>query len=111
MSMNPILRFLICFLISGIALLSGCKEPQESFRKTVSLPSITVHVMNEYEMTREVLKRGYPQQWLGFTTENEIYTRGKMVNGKIVPEQTILGHELAHQLQMKYPEIFANPDN
>lgn len=47
---------------------------------------------------------------IGYATpDNEIWIFGKEVEGKIVLNEAVLGHELAHLLNFKNPKI-ANPD-
>ena len=44
------------------------------------------------------------------TNNNEIFVIGTEINGKIVIDDEVLGHELRHLLNWANPEI-ANPDH
>lgn len=77
---------------------------------TVELDKVTVHIVGDRSKFDWEKAARYGSPVAGYaTSENEIWIFGTRVNGKIVINQAILGHELNHLLNFKAPDI-ANPD-
>ena len=93
-------RILIIFLI---LLLSGCAEfipfREEPFHNIIVLPETIIYIKNDCD--------GSP----GWTkcNRNEICVWGYKQKGLIVPDYSVLGHEIGHKLNHIDPEI-RNPD-
>ncbi|RJQ49672.1 MAG: hypothetical protein C4530_23025 [Desulfobacteraceae bacterium] len=116
---------LICALISGCVPMAtdlrkiGFNEIQKGFasldktpdlHEVIELKEVKVHVVGDRKYFKWEKAAAYGSPVAGYaTTGNEIYVFGKMVNGKIVVNQAILGHELNHLLNFKNQRI-ANPD-
>jgi len=81
-----------------------------NLNKTIRLGDVTVHIVGNRSQF-ECLK--FQEERAGVvgyaTTGNEIWVLGKIVNGKIVLNQAVLGHELQHLLNWKDSNV-ANPD-
>jgi len=124
-----ILHFAAAAIIAvwGLLLL-GCDNPKhlrqdgfDSIQKAfVSYPymdgEICVHLPNLYVTVcgperMEALRQGFNTSpgCPAFTTGNLIYVEGRMIDGKIAPNQAHLGHELLHQMSNKDSRII-NPD-
>ena len=87
-----------------------------SFDKTpdlhevIELKNIKVHIVGDRKHFKWDRAAAYGSPVAGYATrKNEIYVFGKLVKGKVVLNQAILGHELTHLLNFKNPNI-ANPD-
>ena len=118
------------FIVGLILTLIGCStltteyrkigqiELQRSFRTlpdrpmpdtTVTLKNVTVKIVASRNAFEHV-KFAQNDKILGYATRNnEIWVLGKMVNGKIIVNQGVLGHELNHLLNFANPDI-ADPD-
>ena len=131
MSPTPlrIISKLICFGL--ILLLAGCvslatDRRKEGFatlqkgyaaipetpnlREVIHLKDVTVHIVGSRNQFDWNIAAAYGSPVAGYAnTKNEIWVFGKVVNGKIVLNQAILGHELMHLLNFKNP-IIADPD-
>jgi len=80
-------------------------------KKTIVLKDVKIHIVGhcgQYDFAdfRDPNKRvvGYA------TTNNEIWVIGKRVNGKIIINQIVLGHELAHLLSYQDLLGMISPD-
>ena len=97
---------------------AGFQAHQKSFmslkatphlRKTIFLKNVKITIVGSNKL--------FSKDWcgasdicLGFaTTNNEIEILGTVVNGKIIVNQSVLGHELNHLLNFEN-EIIADPD-
>jgi len=80
---------------------------------TVKIP-VTIHVVGErskFEWERAKDPTEGVGGYANSPPRNEIWIFGKRVNGQIIMDQAILGHELQHLLKWNAPgETFANPD-
>ena len=97
----------------------GFKEFQKGFENlkdspdlylVVDLKDVRIHIVGDrhnFSWNKAKIKRygvvGYA------TAGNEIFVFGKVINGKVVVNQAVLGHELNHLLNFKNPRI-ASPD-
>jgi len=119
----------LCLLV--IAVLSGCvpmatdlrkigfNEIQKGFaslekttdlHEIIELRNIKVHIVGDRKYFKWQKAAAFGSPVVGYaTTKNEIFLFGKVVKGKIIINQAILGHELNHLLNFKNPKI-ANPD-
>lgn len=85
-------------------------EPTPSLNEVVELNGVKVHIVGDRRFFGWNRAAAYGSPVMGYaTSNNEIWLFGKMVNGKIVINQAILGHEFMHLLNFKNPKI-ANPD-
>ena len=101
------MRYLLAILIFALA---ACAAPQQwAFHKTVTLPAMKIHVMNEHQIAREVLQRGHPQKWKAFIDQDGISIPGIITMNGVIPDDKMLGHEVRHLLREMNPE-FADPD-
>ena len=78
--------------------------------EVISLPHVTVHIVGHRKYMRWPGAVSAGSRILGYaTSENDIYVFGRKINGKIIVNQAILGHELNHLLSFKNFDI-ADPD-
>jgi hypothetical protein len=85
-------------------------EPTPGLYKEVELEHVKVVIVGTREQFQWKKAAVRNSQILGYATPaNEIWIFGKMVDGKIVVNEAVIGHELTHLLNFKNPEI-ANPD-
>lgn len=85
-------------------------EKSPNLFEIVSLKDVKVHIVGDRKYFKWDKAAAYGSPVAGYaTTGNEIWVFGKFVDGKIVVNQAILGHEFNHLLNFKNPRI-ANPD-
>ena len=90
----------------GFAML---EQPPE-LNETIHLKDIKVHIVGDRQHFTWDRAAAYGSPVLGYATrKNEIWVLGARVNGKIVINQAILGHEFNHLLNFASPMV-ANPD-
>ena len=78
--------------------------------ETIVIDNIIVHIVGDPKKFNWDKAAAFGSPVEGYATyENEIWILGTMVNGKIIINQAILGHELNHLLNFKNPTI-ADPD-
>jgi hypothetical protein len=81
----------------------------QMFSREIEL-KIKVHVVSDRGQFSYGPYRSAAMGVAGYAnTNNEIWLIGKMVGGRIIVNQTVLGHELNHLLNWQRPEI-TNPD-
>ena len=86
-------------------------EVTPHLHEIIRLKNITVHIVGQREFFEWEKAVNPGSNVAGYaTSENEIYIFGKIVNGKIIVNQAVLGHELNHLLNFKNQNI-ANPDS
>ena len=79
--------------------------------EVVELKNVKIHIVGDRKFFKWDRAAAYGSPVAGYaTTKNEIWVFGKLVDGKIVVNQAILGHELNHLLNFINPRV-ANPDN
>ena len=84
--------------------------PTPGLYREVELEHVKVVIVGNREQFQWKQAAAKDSQILGYATPaNEIWIFGKMVDGKIVVNEAVIGHELTHLLNFKNPEI-ANPD-
>ena len=115
----PAFLFISCVPMATDLRKIGFNEIQKgfaSFDKTpdlhevIELKNIKVHIVGDRKHFKWDRAAAYGSPVAGYATrKNEIYVFGKLVKGKVVLNQAILGHELTHLLNFKNPNI-ANPD-
>ncbi len=98
---------------------SGFREIQRSFEAlpatpdlytVIELERVRVHIVGDRSLFSAPTAAAYGSPILAYATPgNAIWLIGKRVNGLIVINQAILGHELQHLLNFKNPAI-ADPD-
>ncbi len=77
--------------------------------EVVELGNVKVHIVSHRKYFNWNKAAAYGSGVAGYAnTKNEIWVFGRMINGKIVFNQAILGHELNHLLNFKNLKI-ANP--
>ncbi len=78
--------------------------------EVIELKNVKVHIVGDRKYFKWDKAAAYGSPVAGYaTSKNEIYVFGKMVKGKVVLNQAILGHELTHLLNFKNSDI-GNPD-
>ena len=77
--------------------------------KVFLLNNVKVHIVDSQQQFAHVPFRN--SSVLGYATPFEIWVIGKEVNGKIIINWAVIGHELIHMLSFYYPDIIANPDS
>ena len=81
-----------------------------NLNKTIHLVDVTVHIVGNRSQFEWPIASSANSGVVGYaTTGNEIWVFGRAVNGKIVLNQAVLGHELSHLLNFTDPDV-ANPD-
>jgi len=81
-----------------------------NLHEVIELKNVKVHIVGDRKFFKWDQAAAYGSPVAGYaTSKNEIYVFGKMVKGKIVLNQAILGHELTHLLNFKNSNI-GNPD-
>jgi hypothetical protein len=97
----------------GFALLEkgfSYEDGSPSLNRTVELSNVRVHIVGDQNLVGPGQARDSHPGLVGYSTsENDVYLLGKVVGGKIIVNQAVLGHELMHLLHFKDPAI-ANPD-
>lgn len=85
-------------------------SPTPDLHEVVKLKNVTIHVVGDRKHFRWGRAARYGSPVAGYAnTKNEIWLFGKIVNGKIIVNQAILGHELNHLMNFK-DKRFVNPD-
>ena len=83
----------------------------EDLYEVIELNNIKIHVVGDRKKFKWEKAAAYGSPVAGYATNNnEIWVLGKVVKGKIIINQAILGHELNHLLNIKDPRV-ANPDD
>ena len=122
-------KFISCMGLLG--LLAGCGSYVTEYRKegfnsmqnafasieatpdlyeVVELKNVKIFIVGDRKHFDYARASAYGSPVAGYAnTNNEIHLFGKRVNGKIVVNQAILGHELNHLLNFKLPKI-TDPD-
>lgn len=78
--------------------------------EVVVLKEVKVHIVGSRKLFNWNVAAAFGSPVAAYAnTENEIWIIGKMVKGKIIVNQAILGHELEHLLNFKENKV-ANPD-
>ena len=84
------------------------KRPE--LHETIRLRNVVVHIVGDRKYFNWDRAAAYGSPIEGYaTTKNEIFVFGRVVNGKVIVNQAILGHELNHLLNFQNVNI-ANPD-
>ena len=76
--------------------------------KVFLLNNLKIHIVDNQKQFAHVPFRN--ASVVGYATPFEIWVMGKEVNGKIIINWAVMGHELIHILSFYYPDIIANPD-
>ena len=85
-------------------------EATPELHKELTLERIKVVIVGERQQFQWSKAAAENSSILGYATPtNEIWIFGKMLNGKIVVNEAVLGHELAHLLHFQNKEM-ADPD-
>jgi len=96
-------------LQKGFASLEKTPELQ-NLHEVVVLKNVKIHVVGDRKYFNWDRAAAYGSPIAGYaTTKNEIFVFGRIVKGKIIVNQAILGHELNHLLNFRNKKI-ANPD-
>ena len=96
-------------LQKGFASLEKTPELQ-NLHEVVELKNVKVHVVGDRKYFNWDRAAAYGSPIAGYaTTKNEIFVFGRLIKGKVVINQAILGHELNHLLNFRNSKI-ANPD-
>lgn len=82
-------------------------HPRVSEPVTIALDSLRVHIVPTWKSFPAAVQRENVQ---GVAWKNDIYVIGHMVDGKIVIDWKVVGHELTHLLRVKKPLLIGNPD-
>ena len=120
-----LILLLFTFILAGCVTLAtdyrkiGFKEMQRGFaaleksptlNETIKLKNVTIHVVGDRRHFKWDRAAAFGSPVLGYANrKNEIYIFGAYAGGKIIVNQSILGHELNHLLNFKNPAI-ADPD-
>lgn len=94
----------------GFVSIEESPEELSNLHEVIELKNVRIHIVGQRKFMKwgRALKQG--SRVLGYaTSRNEIYLFGKIVDGKIIVNQAVLGHELNHLLNFKNPKI-ADPD-
>ncbi|HKI50268.1 MAG TPA: hypothetical protein VKA69_13145 [Desulfobacteria bacterium] len=119
------------FFVALLGAFAGCGSYVTEYRKTgfdyaqrgfaaieesgelyevIELKNVKIYIVGDRKDFNYKKAAAYGSPIAGYAnTNNEIGLLGKRVGGKIVINQSILGHELNHLLNFKNPEI-VNPD-
>jgi hypothetical protein len=82
-----------------------------TLNEVIQLKEVTVHIVGNRNLFDWNIAAAYGSPVAGYAnTKNEIWVFGRVVNGKIVLNQAIIGHEFTHLLNFTRESI-ANPDN
>ena len=78
--------------------------------KVITLKEVKVHIVGHRSLFSWNVAAAYGSPVAAYAnTNNEIWIIGTLVNGKIIINQAVLGHELKHLLNFSEPGV-ANPD-
>lgn len=83
--------------------------PSPEMHKVFLLNNLKIHIVDNQKQFDYVPFRN--SSIVGYATPFEIWVIGKEVNGKIIINWAVMGHELIHILSFYYPDIIANPDS
>lgn len=82
-----------------------------SLYEVVELKNIRIYIVGNQDSFNWQYASAFGSPIKGYATKNnEIWVLGKKLNGKIIVNQVVLGHELNHLLNFEN-RGFANPDN
>ena len=96
------------YLLIILALFTvSCVTPIQN-TETIQLKRVTVYVCPDSSYFPPTCTSYFVKGCA--THKNEIYVIGEVVDGKIITNDTILGHELRHLLNWKNP-VIKNPDH
>ncbi|MEW6668678.1 MAG: hypothetical protein AB1512_25980 [Thermodesulfobacteriota bacterium] len=86
------------------------QEETPSLHRVVELRNVRIHIVGDRSMFEWDNATEYRSGVVGYAkASGDIYLFGKVVDGKIVVNQAVLGHELMHLLNFQDPAV-ANPD-
>jgi hypothetical protein len=78
--------------------------------EVIELGGVKVHIVGHRQFFHYKRAAAYGSPVVGYaTSNNEIWIFGKVVRGRVVINQAVLGHELMHLLNFRNPRI-ADPD-
>ena len=115
---------LVCALTGCVSLATDCRkqgfniiqrgfvslEESPNLHQVIVLKNVKVHIVGHRRLFSWGRAAAYGSPIAGYASRrNEIWVLGRIVKGKIVVNQAILGHELNHLLNFKNRKI-ANPD-
>jgi len=81
-----------------------------NLHEIIVLKEVKVHIVGHRNLFDWNVAAAYGSPVAAYAnTNNEIWILGKVVEGKIIVNQAILGHEFKHLLNFKNP-VVANPD-
>jgi hypothetical protein len=80
------------------------------FKERILIPSLAVNVMDAETMRDEIRRRGLPERWSSFCTQYDLSIIGVMKDGKIIPDDIRLAHEMKHLFSLINPQMFRDPD-
>ena len=81
-----------------------------NLHEVIKLKDVTIHIVGSRKLFDWNIAAAYGSPVVGYAnTKNEIWIFGKVVGGKIIVNQAILGHEFDHLLNFNNSMI-ANPD-
>jgi len=115
---------LVCSLTGCVTLATDCRkqgfniiqrgfvslEKSPGLHEVVLLKNVKVHIVGHRSQFNWDRAAAYGSPVAGYANrKNEIWLFGRIVEGKIILNQAVLGHELNHLLNFKDPKI-ANPD-
>lgn len=107
-----IVCFVLAFWLFVAMFMFGCAGIQSSFdTREFTLPSVQIKVVDSsskmpYNCAGDNAL-GCMARYRGLTT---IYLLAHKQGEKYYPNEWVLGHEIYHVLNMKYPEYFEDPD-
>ncbi len=85
-------------------------KPTPDLYKELTLEHVKVVIVGNRQQFNWSKAAAENSQILGYATPaNEIWVFGKIVNGKIVVNEAVIGHELTHLLNFRDARV-ANPD-
>ena len=85
-------------------------EPTSQLHRVIELERVTVHIVGRREAFDWEGARAYHAGVVGYArATNDIWIFGKIVDGQIVVNEAVLGHELMHLLNFRDAAI-ADPD-
>lgn len=85
-------------------------EETPNLNEVIKIGDVTVHIVGSRRLFDWNVAAAYGSPVAGYAnTKNEIWVFGRVVRGKVIVNQAILGHEFTHLLNFKNPKI-ANPD-
>ncbi len=83
--------------------------PSPEMHKVLHLNNLKIHIVGNQKQFDHVPFRNASVS--GYASPFEIWVIGKEVNGKVIINWAVVGHELMHVLNFYYPDIIANPDS